>query len=266
MKSPTAPPSTPIEHYLEDPARDELAAALLVARSIEPTIDEARVRDQLVVLSEGFAAAFPGAMTPATLVDYLRAEGFRAADSLQALDASRIDVVLNSRRGIPITLAIPYLMIGRASTMRTQGISFPGHFLVRANDVIIDPLNAELLTRADTDRRLEEANLGHMGEAALAAASADDIAVRMFNNVKAIHVARGDFVAALALIDSQLRLVADVGPLHLERAELWFRLGDAGAAASVLQDARQLLQGSPWEAEIDARLRRLAGRRDSTLH
>ena len=251
--------------YLNDPERDELAAALLVARTLEPTIDETSVRSQLADLRDRFTIAFPAA-DPATLVEYLRAEGFKAADNLQSFDASRIDLVLSLRRGIPITLSIPYLMVGRAVGMKTQGINFPGHFLLSANGVLIDPLSAELLSGADIDRWLGEANLAHLGASALAPASADDMAVRMFNNVKAIYAARGDFVDTLALIDCQLRLVSDPGPLHLERAELWFRLGDAAAAASVLEDAKKLLAGTRWEAEIDKRLKRLAGRPRSTIH
>ncbi len=122
--------------------------------------------------------------------------------------------------------------------MTTQGINFPGHFLLSANGVLIDPLTAELLSNSDVERWLTDANLTHLGPNALAPASPDDMAVRMFNNVKAIYAARGDFVEALSLIDSQLPLVGDTGPLHLERAELWFRLGDAAAAAAVLQEAR----------------------------
>lgn len=200
------------------------------------------------------------------LVEYMRREGFRAAENPHALEASRIDLVLSSRRGIPITLSIPYLMVGRASGMTTRGINFPGHFLLSADDVLIDPLNAALLTRADVDRWLTDANLTHLGENALVPATPDDMAVRMFNNVKAIHAARGDYVDALALIDVQLRLVADPGPLHLERAELWFRLGDAAAAAAVLEDARTILVGTRWEAEVDKRLRRLGGQPRSTIH
>ena len=88
----------------------------------------------------------------------------------------------------------------------------------------------------------------------------------MFNNVKAIYAARGEFVDALALIDGQMALVSDTGPLHMERAELWFRLGDAAAAASVLEEARGTLAGTRWEAEIDKRLKRLAGQPRSTIH
>ncbi len=213
-----------------------------------------------------FLVEFPQGSDPQSLVGFLRDEGFKASDSLHSLDASRIDKVLSSHRGIPITLSIPYLIVGRALGMTTQGINFPGHFLLSANGALIDPLRAELLSRADIERWLTEANLTHLGSNALVPASPDDIAVRMFNNVKAIYAARGDFVDALALIDSQMALVTDVGPLHLERAELWFRLGDAAAAVAVLEEARTELTGTRWEAEIDKRLKRLVGQPRSTIH
>jgi regulator of sirC expression with transglutaminase-like and TPR domain len=233
---------------------------------LEPAIDEARVRVQLADLHDRFLGAYTSTAGPSTLVEYLRAEGFKAADSLQTLEASRIDRVMDSRRGIPITLSIPYLMVGRALGMKTQGINFPGHFLMSANDELIDPLNAQLLSRADAQRWLAEANLTHMGANALAAASPDDMALRMFNNVKAIYAANGGFVEALALIDCQLALVADPGALHLERAELWFRLGDAAAAVSLLEEAKQQLAGTRWEAEFDKRIKRFSGQRRPTIH
>jgi regulator of sirC expression with transglutaminase-like and TPR domain len=243
-----------------------LTAALLVAKTLEPTVDELSVRGALVDLRDRFVAGFPQGADPRSLVGFLRDEGFKASDNQQSLDASRIDKVLSSRRGIPITLSIPYLMVGRALGMTTQGINFPGHFLMSANGALIDPLSAELLTRSDIDRWLTESNLTHLGANALAPASPDDVAVRMFNNVKAIYAARGDFVDALALIDIQLALVTDVGPLHLERSELWFRLGDPAAAAAVLEEARIGLAGTRWEAEIDKRLKRLVGQPRSTIH
>ena len=237
-----------------------------MAQTLEPSVDERSVRSALVELRDRFTIGFPQGADPQSLVGFLRDEGFKASDNQQSLDASRIDKVLSSRRGIPITLSIPYLMVGRALGMTTQGINFPGHFLMSANGALIDPLSAELLTRADIDRWLTESNLMHLGANALAPASPDDIAIRMFNNIKAIYAARGDFVDALALIDAQLALVTDVGPLHLERAELWFRLGDAAAAAAVLEEARIGLAETRWEVEIDKRLKRLARQPRSTIH
>jgi len=243
-----------------------LGAALLVAGTLDPSVDEGGVRTELAELGDRFATRVSQEGAAQSLADFLRDEGFKASDNLQNLDASRIDKVLSSRRGIPITLSIPYLMVGRASGMTTQGINFPGHFLLSADGVLIDPLTGDLLSSADVERWLTDANLTHLGPNALAPASPDEMAVRMFNNVKAIYAARGDFVDALALIDSQMALVSDTGPLHLERAELWFRLGDAAAAASVLEEARGTLGGTRWEAEIDKRLKRLAGQPRSTIH
>ena len=262
----TADKPTLVERYLEDTDRDELAAALLVARTLEPNVDEGEVRTALGTLGDRCAARLSPDAAPQSLADFLRDEGFKASDNLQSLDASRIDKVLSSHRGIPITLSVPYLIIGRALGMTTQGINFPGHFLLSANGVLIDPLTADLLSSSDVERWLTDANLTHLGPNALAPASPDEMAVRMFNNVKAIYAARGDFVDALALIDVQMALVRDTGPLHLERAELWFRLGDAAAAASVLEGARRELVGTRWEAEIDKRLKRLAGQPPSTIH
>ncbi len=255
-----------VERYLADSDRDELAAALLVARTLEPSVSEGEVRGAVVELGDRCATRLSAESAPQSLAAFLRDEGFKASDNLQSLDASRIDKVLSSHRGIPITLSIPYLMVGRALGMTTQGINFPGHFLLSANGVLIDPLTADLLSGADVERWLTDANLTHLGKNALAPASPDDMAVRMFNNVKAIYAARGDFVDALALIDIQMALVGDTGPLHIERAELWFRLGDAAAAVSVLEEARRELVGTRWESEIDKRLKRLAGQPPSTIH
>ncbi len=254
------------ERYLENPARDELDAALLVAHTLEPAVDERKVRDAFEDLRTRCVAALPDGVTPAGLARFMASEGFKSADNLQSMDASRIDRVLESRRGIPITLSVPYLMVGRGVGMHTEGVNFPGHFLLRADAVLIDPLDAQVLGRDDVDRWLAEANLTHLGANALAGATADEMAVRMFNNVKAIYALRSDYTAALALIDCQLKLVADPGPLHFERAELWYRLGNPTAAIAVLEDARSLLAGTRWESELERRIKRLGSQPGSTVH
>ena len=229
-------------------------------------VDERDVRRRIDDLRDRFVAEVPDGATPSTLVRFMGARGFAGADNPQSIDPSRIDWVLANRRGIPITLSVVYAMVGRALGMRTHGVNFPHHFLLRADGELIDALNAQLLTQADVEHWLREANLAHLGDSALAVASPDDIAVRMFNNVKAIHAARGDFVEALALIDCQLPLLADAGPLHLERAELWFRLGNNTAAAAVLEAVRGEFAGTRWEPEIEKRLRRLGSQPRSTIH
>ncbi len=258
--------ATSVATYRNDPDRDELSAALLVATLLSPSVDAARVRGMLVDLHDQFVRGRSVPADPATLVAFLRDEGFRMTDDPSSLDASRIDAVLTSRRGIPILLSIPYLMVGRAAGLTTQGINFPGNFLLRADGALIDPANAVALSSADIDKRLAAAGLEHLRATALTPASADEMAVRMLNNVKAIHAARGDLVAALALIDCQLPLVADPGSLQIERAELWFLLGDAAAAIAILEEARRTLAGSGWIVEIEKRLKRLRRQPPATVH
>ena len=255
--------------YRNDPQRDELSAAVLVAQLLEPSVDVVQIRRQLAELCRRFTAAVAAVPAEAAiggLVEFLREEGFQAAVDGNSLDCSRIDLVLAQKRGIPITLSIPYLMLGRSVGLTMQGINFPGHFLVLANDVLIDPMRAQQVSRDECLSWLNDANLQQLGSAAFAPAKPDEMAVRMLNNVKAIHVANGDFVAALDIIDCQLPLVDDHGLFELERAEFWYQLGGAAAAIGVLQVAREQLLGTPWQAEIDNRLKRLAWRSPPTVH
>jgi regulator of sirC expression with transglutaminase-like and TPR domain len=254
-----------VVEYRRDARRDELAAALLVAHILAPDVDAAGVRRRFVDLSKHFAAT-SGSATVAGLMDFVRNEGFHAATDMQSLDCSRIDRVLEQRRGIPITLSIPYLVVGRSVGLTMCGINFPGHFLVMADDILVDPLNAQQISTDECMQRLADANLQHLGSAAFAPATPDEMAVRMLNNVKAIHVAKNNFVAALEIVDCQLPLVDDQGVFQLERAEFWYRLGDAAAAIGVLEAALADLRGTSWQGEIEMRLKRLAGRSPPTVH
>ena len=44
---------------------------------------------------------------------------------------SYLHEVLRSRRGIPITLAVLYIELAQQIGLRAQGVSFPGHFLIK---------------------------------------------------------------------------------------------------------------------------------------
>jgi regulator of sirC expression with transglutaminase-like and TPR domain len=61
---------------------------------------------------------------------------------------SYLDDVLERRTGIPITLAVVMLEVGRRLSVPLSGVSMPGHFLVRDKvdpDVFVDPFARGLL-------------------------------------------------------------------------------------------------------------------------
>ena len=59
---------------------------------------------------------------------------------------SYLNEVLDRRTGIPITLAVLYMEIGRRIDLPLEGVSFPGHFLVRlplrGGTLVLDPFSA----------------------------------------------------------------------------------------------------------------------------
>jgi regulator of sirC expression with transglutaminase-like and TPR domain len=69
-----------------------------------------------------------------------------------------LDMVSSGHRGIPITLSILYLLVGRRAGMRLSGVEMPDHFLIRVHGtrpVLVDPFHGgRTITRADCARYL----------------------------------------------------------------------------------------------------------------
>ena len=70
---------------------------------------------------------------------------------------SFLNEVIDRRRGIPITLSILYIEIGRRVGLNLYGVGFPTHFLVKAVDdrgeLIIDPFTMARFSRSRKSAR-----------------------------------------------------------------------------------------------------------------
>src|SRR5664279_2755872 len=71
---------------------------------------------------------------------------------------SYVHAVLETRRGIPITLALIYVELATQTGLDAHGISFPGHFLARVRmpqgDIVIDPFTGQSMSRDALDALL----------------------------------------------------------------------------------------------------------------
>ncbi len=56
-------------------------------------------------------------------------------------DNSYLDRVLETRRGIPISLSILWMEVGRRAGLEMQGVGLPGHFVVYAAGQLVDPFH-----------------------------------------------------------------------------------------------------------------------------
>jgi regulator of sirC expression with transglutaminase-like and TPR domain len=74
-------------------------------------------------------------------------------------DNSYLNVMLKTRRGIPISLAVLWLELASGLGLNARGVAFPGHFMVKVNlpkgQVVIDPFTGQSLSREELSERLE---------------------------------------------------------------------------------------------------------------
>lgn len=125
--------------------------------------------------------------------------GFRGdRDDYFDPDNSLLDRVLDRRKGIPITLAVVAMELGRRRGVRLLGIGMPGHFLLRSatdEEQFLDPFDGGRVLDRDGCGRLF-ANL-HGPSAAfrpefLEPSGPVDIVVRVLNNLRVARLRSGD--------------------------------------------------------------------------
>lgn len=131
------------EHGDIETAAWELAHAFLPGQdfSEQQTLLDAWGREALTRLS----SAGPSKLSRVTALTQFLGRNLRLRgnenDYYQYAN-SLLPNVIDTRLGIPISLALIYILVGRRAGMSIDGVGLPGHFLVRHGDVIFDPFHA----------------------------------------------------------------------------------------------------------------------------
>jgi regulator of sirC expression with transglutaminase-like and TPR domain len=238
---------------------DLAAAALWIAAEEYPDLDHAAYLGYLDDVAGTVRQRLAGDLDSDTARGALAEEVFVrqgfAGNATEYYDPrnSYLNEVIDRRRGIPITLAVVYLSVGRRLGMPVHGVNAPGHFLVRHGDRVLDPFASG---RAVADGTLLE-QLRQMGVSEpeqqlerLLTTPPDTraILVRMLGNLKANHLQRKDFVRTLAVVDRLVHLEPS-NPLWLrDRGALYQRLDCARAAVA---DLERYLVLAPDDPERD---------------
>ncbi len=72
---------------------------------------------------------------------------------------SLLPCVMDSRLGIPISLSLLYMIVGRRAALQVEGINLPGHFVVRHGTILLDPFHeGRILTASDCGEILSGQN------------------------------------------------------------------------------------------------------------
>ena len=246
------------------PGPDLAAPAFLIARIEYPRLDPGPYLDRLDAMGEAAArelAADPGHDAPlAARIDavnrYLFAEQGFAGNREQFDDPrnSCLNEVMDRKKGIPITMALIYIEVARRAGVRTEGVNFPGHFLVRClqdlhtddpnEGLIVDPFHGgAILDEAECRRLLQPHSDAAFEPSLLARATRRQILVRMLLNLKRLYVkmhsfpqARATTDALLALQPSSLADLRDRGLLAYHMNDFSHALRDRGLLAYHLND------------------------------
>ena len=170
---------------------------------------------------------------------------------------SYLNEVMDRRTGIPITLAVVYMELGRRIGLPLEGVSFPGHFLVRlrlrGGMLVLDPFTGgaplsgdelrERLQRVIPDGATGPVPVAELPlEQFLEPATNRQILARMLRNLKGIYRETGKPERMLAVLDRMLLVVPEASAELRDRGYVFQRLEAFRAA---LLDLNAYLEREP---------------------
>lgn len=237
-------------------------AAFLIAAHAHPDLN---LDDWLVRLDE-IAARCVTARTPAQLADALFVvQGFAGnVDDYTDPRNSLLDDVIDRRLGIPISLSILMVEVGRRIGIPLHGVGMPGHFLVGAADgsgVFVDPFSSGRVLDAAGCREVFTALAGPdapFSDSYLAPTGTRAVLLRVLNNLQQSYLARSA-VDAIWVARLRLRFAELPGPERRQTATLLGSLGRFGEAAATLETLSEGLD-APAAETVAAEARALRAR------
>ena len=242
-------PTTRFTELVQGP-EDELALdepALLIAAHAQPDLD---VDAELAVL-DGLAAGIPERTLESWRRHLFVDLGF-SGNVRRYYDPANsfLNEVVRRRRGLPITLSVLGMEVGRRVGLRFEGVGMPGHFLLRHDsDAYVDPFDGGRLL--DRDGCVERFHAVNGAQAPFLSSYLDAVGPRailgrMLNNLKSVYAARGDVHALSWVFDLRMALP---GASPLEGRE-WARvLGATGRFVEAAAELEALAALLPEEQE-----------------
>ncbi|MEO7057384.1 MAG: tetratricopeptide repeat protein [Caldimonas sp.] len=287
-------PPTALEYFAALVAEDDglplLEAAVSIAHDEHPTLDCQGVLAEVDGLAARLRARLPVDSAPMQRLRLLNRFFFQELGFTGNVNDyydpanSYLHTVLETRRGIPITLALVYVEIASQVGLVANGISFPGHFLVKLRmprgDVVIDPFTGQSMSRDALDdllvpyRRGQALALGQSREAGdrvplglfLQAAAPRDILARMLRNLKEIHRNGEDWSRLKKVLDRLVILLPEAWEERRDRGLAAARLGAVESAAADLSMYLERAPHAPDRIAIAERLVDLGHGDASRLH
>jgi regulator of sirC expression with transglutaminase-like and TPR domain len=146
---------------------------------------------------------------------------------------SFLNDVLDRRRGIPITLSLVLMEVGKRLGLAVEGIGLPGHFIAGArlgdSQILLDPFNAGALLTPEACEKLVGRALGRkvaLKPENFAAVTRRQFLARMLANLKGIYWQREAWDRVVGVIDRLLVLDPKAAWEWRDRGLAWSNMGE----------------------------------------
>ena len=186
-------------------------------------------------------------------------------ENYYALGNNFLNFVLDKKTGIPITLGVVYIEVGRRAGLPLVGVNFPGHFLVRYQrehlDILLDVFeNGSLMYEDSLQAKLQETlgDSASLESSMLAEATDKEILARILRNLTRAYTLLENYEKALTAAERITWLLPNIaadyrllGYLHYKNHkysesiaafETYLRLAETPPDASAVERNIQHLQ------------------------
>lgn len=245
---------------------DLAEACLLIAQDAYPEVDVAHYLARIDAIAATVRSRVAGDAFAEQKVVALNRHLFKElgfcgnADNYYDPRNSYLNQVLERRTGIPITLSILYLELGRRLGLRLQGVSFPGHFLVKlrvsGGQLVLDPFcggeaQSEAELRARLARVLPQRDADSLPLSQfLQAATPRQMLARLLRNLKGIYLQSEEAQNTLEVAQRMVMVAPHAAEEVRDRGLAYYKLDCFRAALADLQDYLERRPDAPDVDEI----------------
>jgi regulator of sirC expression with transglutaminase-like and TPR domain len=217
---------------------DLARASLAIARWEYPRLDADAYLERL----DGLARAVDGVRRSPDalgrlhrLREYLFVEQGFAGNRDEYYDPrnSFLNDVLDRRQGIPITLSLVLMEVGKRLGLAIEGIGLPGHFIAGArlddSQILLDPFNGGALVTPEECEELVGSVVGRpvtLRPEHYAPVSGRQLLTRMLANLKGAYWRRQEWDRVVGAIDRLLVLDPKAAGEWRDRGVAWSNLGE----------------------------------------
>lgn len=238
----------------DDDAVDLGEAALALALVFLPGVHVDRYRHHLAKLVDHARDDYASRRRSAPDTPELQANTLRAVlhdahgyhgdrDTYDHIDNANLIRVIDRRQGLPVALGILYLVVGRALGFHIDGLSFPGHFIVRlekdGHRLILDPFADGKVMEAADLRQLVKKLIGADAELShnyYMPVNARQLLLRLQNNLKTRLIEHEEYHRALQVVETMQALAPAEPRTLFDKAVLYAKLGQPAQAATALEE------------------------------